>query len=404
MKLFLSILFFPLVVFACAYPSQTHQVLVNTVPNKARIYLDKTYVGESPTFITVQTNPIKPFVFNRYMVAAKKDGYVDTITIVDENPVWRYQDELFIELQSLTGQETVGTGSEPAAGEALSAPAVTHNSTPGTPEGGAVLPGGQVSGNRFAVIVGISNYSDSRIPSLRYAASDARAFYKWIISPDGGRYAPSRVKLLLDEQATGSNLRGALFSWLKQAIEEDVVVIFFAGHGSSDSPDTNDNLFLLPYDTRYDNISATGFPMWDIETALKRFIRAKKVVVIADACHSGGVGESFDIARRTNRKLTISPVASGLQNLSHVGDGVCVISAADDRQLSQENKRWGGGHGVFTYFLLNGLKGEADYNGDSEVTLGELIPFISETVRRETKNAQSPTVAGKFDPALTISK
>jgi uncharacterized caspase-like protein len=144
--------------------------------------------------------------------------------------------------------------------------------------------------------------------------------------------------------------------------------------------------------------------MWDIETALKRFISAKKVVVIADACHAGGVGESFDMARRANRKLTISPVTSGLQDLSNVGDGVCVISAADDRQLSQENKRWGGGHGVFTYFLLSGLNGEADYNGDTDVTLGELIPFISEQVRRETKNAQSPTVAGKFDPALTISK
>jgi hypothetical protein len=59
---------------------------------------------------------------------------------------------------------------------------------------------------------------------------------------------------------------------------------------------------------------------------------------------------------------------------------------------------------VFTYFLLNGLNGDADYNQDDAVTLGELIPYISEQVRRETKNAQSPTVAGKFDPALTISK
>jgi hypothetical protein len=53
---------------------------------------------------------------------------------------------------------------------------------------------------------------------------------------------------------------------------------------------------------------------------------------------------------------------------------------------------------------LKGLEGEADYNQDKRVTLGELIPFISEKVRRETKSAQSPTVAGKFDPAISIGR
>lgn len=81
-----------------------------------------------------------------------------------------------------------------------------------------------------------------------------------------------------------------------------------------------------------------------------------------------------------------------------------MISAADDKQLSQESRKWGGGHGVFIYFLLKGLKGEADYNKDGKITLGELIPFISEQVRRATRNYQSPTVAGKFDPALSLGK
>jgi uncharacterized caspase-like protein len=144
--------------------------------------------------------------------------------------------------------------------------------------------------------------------------------------------------------------------------------------------------------------------MWDIETALKRFIKAKKVVVIADACHAGGVGQSFDVARRANRGIKINPISSGLQNLSMIGDGVAVISASDDKQFSQEGEKWGGGHGVFTYFLLQGLKGDADYNKDEQITLGELIPFLSEQVRRATMNAQSPTIAGKFDPALSIGK
>jgi uncharacterized caspase-like protein len=134
--------------------------------------------------------------------------------------------------------------------------------------------------------------------------------------------------------------------------------------------------------------------MWDIETALKRFIKAKKVVVIADACHSGGIGRSFDIARRAARGVQVNPISSGIQTLSKVGEGVAVISASDDRQFSQEGRQWGGGHGVFTHFLLTGLNGGADYNRDSHITLGELIPYLSEQVRRETGNAQSPTVSG----------
>ena len=144
--------------------------------------------------------------------------------------------------------------------------------------------------------------------------------------------------------------------------------------------------------------------MWDIETALERFIKAKKVVIIADACHSGGVGQSFDVARRANRAIGVNPINAGFQNLSQIGDGVCVISASDSKQFSQEGRKWGGGHGVFTYFLLEGLKGSADYNSDKAVTLGELIPYLSEQVRRATKNAQNPTVAGRFDPALRIGR
>lgn len=207
------------------------------------------------------------------------------------------------------------------------------------------------AGVRWAVIIGISNYQDTQIPSLRYASSDAQAFYRWAISPDGGRYAPSQVKLLLNKEATGTNIKKALFEWLRRALDEDMATIYFAGHGSPESPDSQNNLFLLPYDTQYSSIATTGFPMWDIETALKRFIKAKKVVVIADACHSGGVGLSFDIARRSNRGIKVNPISSGIQNLSQVGDGVCVISASSDNQFSQESKKWGGGHGVFTYFL-----------------------------------------------------
>lgn len=258
-------------------------------------------------------------------------------------------------------------------------------------------------GANWAVVIGISEYQDSRIPALRYASSDAKGFYDWLISPEGGRHAPDRVQLLRDKEATGSNIKNSLFTWLRGALEEDIVTIYFAGHGSPDSPDGTKNLFLLPYDANYSAIASSGFPMWDIETALSRFIKAKRVVVIADSCHSGGVGESFGRATRGVGGVIANPISSGLQELSNVSAGICVISASGENQLSQESQEWGGGHGVFTHYLLEGLHGKADYTSDGLITLGELVPYLSEQVRRATRNAQTPIVAGKYDPGMALS-
>jgi uncharacterized caspase-like protein len=255
-------------------------------------------------------------------------------------------------------------------------------------------------GHRWAVVIGVSEYQDNRIPGLRYGERDAQTLYQWLTAADGGRFAPDDTKLLLGREATLRNMKEALNEWLRRAQPEDLVLIYFSGHGAPESPDHSENLFLLPYDTDSDKIASTAFPMWDIETALKRFIQARKVVVITDACHAGGVGDAY--AGRKGISIEDNRVNQGLQSLASVNDGVAVITSAGSRQLSQESERWGNGHGVFTYCLLKGLQGGADYNKTGRVTLGELIPYVSEQVRRETNGAQSPEVAGKFDPALSM--
>lgn len=271
----------------------------------------------------------------------------------------------------------------------------------GTPK---AIPQSMPVSQRWALVIGITKYRDTRVPALRYAAADARAFSRWLESAEGGGYNPAQVKLLCDEQATAENIRDAFFNWLKQPIEEDLVTIFYAGHGSAESPDSQDNLFLLPYDVDYSRIATTAFPMWDIETALKRFIKAKRVVVIADACHAAGVGQQFDIARRAGRGMKVNPIANGFNGLSSIGSSVCILSAADASQFSQEGDKWGGGHGVFTYFLLRGLEGQADSSRDGRVTVLELASYVSEQVRRATGSAQCPRMAGSFDPALAIGR
>lgn len=183
-----------------------------------------------------------------------------------------------------------------------------------------------------------------------------------------------------------------------------MLTIYLACHGSPESPDAKENLFLLPYDADYSRIASTGFPMWDLQTALKRFVRAKRVVIIADVCHAQGVGEPFVIARRDVGGIAPSLVLKGMNDLSGATESVAVLASTTGEQLAQESEKWGGGHGVFTFCLLQGLRGEADYNKDRQVSLGELIPFVSEQVRRATSNAQTPQVTGKFDPSVTLGR
>ena len=387
-------------ILACLSLGCATTTYVTSDPEGARISFNEKYQGETP--LSVKVSQFQGGLQNTYVFKSEKKGFKSETRVytgdLTQPANYVIPSRLHFKLKPIAVRTDIrpSVKREDVRKEALVA---KHHGSPG-----GKFQYTMTSGKRWAVVIGISNYHDTRIPSLRYASVDAKSFYDWIISPDGGRFAPSRVKLLLDQDATGKNIKSALFVWLKQALEEDVVTLYFAGHGSPESPDSPNNLFLLAYDTEYDNIASTGFPMWDIETALKRFIKAKKVVVIADACHSGGVGQACAIARRASRGIKVNPISSGLQNLSKVGDGICVISASDNKQFSQESKEWGGGHGVFTYFLLKGLKGEADYNKDNSVTLGELIPYLSEQVRRATRNAQSPTVAGKFDPALNIAR
>jgi len=378
-------------------------VTVKTHPAGASVYGDDKFICKTPCDVLFDRDPVLSVSKNIYSpnkITIKKDGYKD----INRNytTAWDIGNEIGPIRANVS--QILSFNLEPLT----SGTAKSSQLTEEAPLFPARMPAAEPllgsGGQRWAVVIGISNYRDSRVAPLRYASKDARGFYDWIISGSGGKYPPSNVRLILNEEATGQNMRDALYNWLARALTEDLVIIYFAGHGGPQSPDQPGNLFLLPYDTQYDNIAASGFPMWDIETALKRFIKAKKVVVIADACHSGGVGQSFDIARRADRSIGINPISVGFQNLSQIGDGIAVISASEEKQFSQESQSWGGGHGVFTYFLLKGLEGDADYSRDGRVTLGELIPYLSEQVRRETKNAQSPTVAGKFDPALSIGR
>jgi uncharacterized caspase-like protein len=140
--------------------------------------------------------------------------------------------------------------------------------------------------------------------------------------------------------------------------------------------------------------------MWDVNTALQRYIPSKRVVVFTDACHSGGI--SSDIATRGMSTTDDNMINQYLADLSKTKEGIIVFTASQAGEVSQELEKFG--HGVFTYYLLEGMKGEADFNNDYTVTIGELMDYVEEKVKRQTSGNQHPTRnQGAYDKDLTIS-
>jgi len=255
------------------------------------------------------------------------------------------------------------------------------------------------SGERWAVVIGVSEYADRTVPTLRYADDDARAFRDFLLSPSSGMggFKPENIRYLVNEQATYRAIRLAFRDFLKAATDEDVVFIFFAGHGAPD-PERPQDLYLLAHDTEPSSIAGTGFPMGEVSAAIRRTY-ARAIVSFIDACHSAGVSGDVGLRAISN------PINAAFLDRAQQSLGVQVsFTASQVNQYSQEGPQWGGGHGVFTYNLLRALEGNADEDGDGIVTLGETLEWTRNRVRRDTRNGQIPSISQTaFDPSWPMS-
>ena len=227
---------------------------------------------------------------------------------------------------------------------------------------------GRFTGERWALVIGISEYDDPNIEPLQYAHSDAYDFAQFLLSPRAGLggFDPDRVHTLINSQANYFGIRGALRNFLRQPGPDDVIYVFFAGHGAPD-PARPDDLYLVPADANVDDLATTGIPMKELREALA-LTPAREKILFIDACHSAGVGRTA--TRGLNSNLINFAFLEDLE--SNRGLDVTITSSSES-QLSQEGEQWGGGHGVFTYFLLQGLHGGADRDGKSHRGPGRTI-------------------------------
>ncbi len=108
-----------------------------------------------------------------------------------------------------------------------------------------------------------------------------------------------------------------------------------------------------------------------------------------DACHSAGVAGPRLVTGR-QLELLENNVFNLYASRLYRETGRAVLTSSDVNEISEEGANWGGGHGVFTWALLEGLRGAADRNHDHIVTAGELFAYVSNRVRQETNSRQNP--------------
>lgn len=246
-------------------------------------------------------------------------------------------------------------------------------------------PAAGLKGERYAVIIGVSKYQNSGngIANLRYADRDAQGFRDFIESPQGGNLAKDHVMALFNEDATVQNVRSALYTFLTRARPQDMVILYLAGHGAPD-PNDSRNLYFLTYDTQLDDMGGTALPMWQLQDVFAHALKTKHVVAFNDSCHAFGVsGQRYGIVKQNNL------VNQYVEKSVSEGGGV-IISSSDISELSAEDEKWGGGHGVFTYYLLKGLQGAADSNKDGTVTAAEIFNYVERSVHDATAGNQNP--------------
>lgn len=248
---------------------------------------------------------------------------------------------------------------------------------------------GKVSVPRsYAVVIGVSKYQNLENKlQLQFTERDAEAVYSILISREGGNFRPENVHKLVGAKATLANIRRELEQWLPSVTsDDDRVLVYFAGHGFV----FNGKVYLAPADFDKRDPARTGYSTEDLGAAFGSKIKGKWKVLLTDACHSGAVTSDTDVRTINTRLLDLNR-------------SLFSLTASRDREQSFESAEWGGGHGIFTYYVVKGMEGEADESKDGIVTADELAAYVQRNVREATGGRQNPTVGGSFDNNMLLA-
>ena len=240
-----------------------------------------------------------------------------------------------------------------------------------------------------ALIVGITNYKN--IPLAIYADNDAKMFSDFAYRSLG--VSRDKIKLLVNETANFVEIKKTIKRWLQNEIKsgETDVYLFFAGHGLVS--DNQKDLYLLPYDGEPTLLDDTSIKRSELFSIISES-NPKSVTAFFDTCYSG--------LTRENKMLIAS--ARPLKIVAEentIPININLITAAANNEIA--NGLEAAEHGMFSYYLMEGLSGNADSDNDKNITLGELYSYLSDKVKDKSSKLgrqQNPQLSGDKDKVL----
>ena len=264
------------------------------------------------------------------------------------------------------------------------------NAMPGAQK--AAPEGGNGPPHRYGIVIGIGEYKDRKIPPLHYTVADAQGVHKVLTNERYGFLHRENVKILIDKEATTRNIKKTFGSWLKNTVRaNDFVIIYFAGHGASEAGST----YWVTYDADIEDLYGTAIGNDDISRMLNS-IKSDTLIVFLDSCYSAA---TINRGWQTRSLIEKDPFKE------FKGEGRVVITSSDGRQPSLEIQEYG--HGVFTYFLIQGLTGKADQDIDGYIILDEIWDYVKNNVRDTAMKYgihQTPIIDGRHSSGILLTR
>jgi WD40 repeat protein len=253
--------------------------------------------------------------------------------------------------------------------------------------------------NLYALVIGINTYRNKSI-SLTYAVPDAIAFAGTLQKIASPLFEKADIRTLSTPEATTKEAITKAFEEVRQMVKPNDLFIFYnASHGMVDVVNGEEQYFLLTSNVRLlssRHISEDALSHKDL-VMLIGSIPSQKKLVILDTCNAGKGGKEIQIALlQQTRGLTDATAVKLLQRAV----GSSVFSASADTEQALEGYK---GHGLFTYVLLEGLQGKADFKKDGFITVkgldlytGERVMTLSEEVFKRQQNPMIETGVNDF--------
>lgn len=259
----------------------------------------------------------------------------------------------------------------------------------------------------YALIIGINDHKNESL-NLRYAVSDANLFAETLRLYSAPLFKKVSISLLTQPgQTTRESIEQSFELFSKTMKANDYFVFYNASHGHLVALNnrnyryylvTSNVIFLDPMNLERDAIS---------QNKLVNYIGnipAQNKVIVLDTCHSGEAGRVIQFAMANMHKIYSRDLSMATaMELIRIASGASVFTAAQDVEAALEGYK---GHGLFTYLLVEGLRGKADLNNDQFVTLSELKAQVEmdviELSRKDFRRIQVPYInIGTLDLPIT---